>query len=86
MRAVLKFTCVICSMSQLEIIEAYEDSWEELKEATPEQKSAIIATQDFSYQDLHEDRCVDVKQFTYHTTNYVCVEWSRIHYFYLLLD
>ncbi|WP_052600016.1 hypothetical protein [Aureispira sp. CCB-QB1] len=79
------FNCIYCTSQQLQIIEAYESLWFSLKNATRVQKQAIIDTGDFDNETLFRDYHVTVKQFFYKEKQLLCVEWSRIHFFYELL-
>jgi len=79
------FDCVHCDYKQLQMIEVYESLWFSLKPATKEQKQALVDLGAFSHKDLFEDYHVTVKQFSYEDKLLLCVEWSRIHFFYELL-
>lgn len=79
------FDCINCDYKQLKIIEVYESLWFSLKPATNDQKQALVNLGAFSYEALFKDYSVSVKQFSYEDKKLLCVEWSRIHFFYELL-
>lgn len=79
------FNCIDADYTQLKIIEVYEQDWFALKNATTEQKHAIIRSSAFNYQALFKDPYTTVKQFSHGTKRLLCVEWSRIHFFYEIL-
>lgn len=79
------FDCVRCDYKQLKMIEVYESLWFSLKPATDMQKQAILNTGAFDHETLFNDYTVTVKQFSYQEKRLLCVEWSRIHFFYQIL-
>ena len=79
------FDCINCDYQQLKIIEVYESLWFSLKFATKDQKQALIDFGAFSHEALFKDYHVTVKQFSYQEKRLLCVEWSRIHFFYEIL-
>lgn len=85
MEAYFLFDCINCDYKQLKMIEVYESLWFSLKPATNDQKQALVTLGAFSYETLFKDYSVSVKQFSYEDKQLLCVEWSRIHFFYELL-